>query len=156
MAPLPVPAAVQLFVTRARATNPAFTLTAANQAAVAAICARLDGLPLAIELAAARVPALPAVALLARLERALPLLTGGARDRPDRLRTMRGAIAWSHDLLTADAQVLFRRLAVFTGGFDLEAAEDLSSGRGTAREARLRPLPCLLPTLPPSSTASPR
>lgn len=114
--------AVQLFVTRAQATNPAFTLTEINAATVAAICTRLDGLPLALELAAARLPALPPAALLARLEHTLPLLTGGARDQPARLRTMRNAIAWSFDLLTPGEQALFRRLAVFVGGFSLEAA----------------------------------
>jgi predicted ATPase/DNA-binding CsgD family transcriptional regulator len=121
--PLPIPESVQLFVTRARSTNAAFAITAENAATVAVICARLDGLPLAIELAAARVLALPPAALLARLERALPLLTGGARDQPDRLRTMRDAIAWSYDLLDEAEQFLFRRLAVFVGGFSLEGAE---------------------------------
>lgn len=121
--PLPPPEAVQLFVTRARAASPDFALTASNQEAVGAICGRLDGLPLAIELAAARIPVLPPAALLARLERTLPLLIGGARDRPDRLRTMRDAIAWSHDLLDAREQTLFRRLSIFMGGISLAGAE---------------------------------
>ncbi len=121
--PLPIPESVQLFVTRAKASDPSFTLTATNAATASAICARLDGLPLAIELAAARVPVLAPAALLSRLERALPLLTGGARDHPDRLRTMRAAIAWSVDLLgTVERGVMFR-LAVFEGGFALRSAE---------------------------------
>jgi predicted ATPase len=115
--------AVALFIERASAVKPDFAVTNENAPAVAEICHRLDGLPLAIELAAARVRLLSPQAMLTRLERRLALLTGGARDLPLRQQTLRGAIAWSHDLLEPNEQRLFRRLAVFVGGFTLEAAE---------------------------------
>jgi predicted ATPase/serine/threonine protein kinase len=118
-------AAVELFVKRAQAVKPYFALTAENARAVADICIRLDGLPLAIELAAARIKLLSPQAMLVRLEHRLKLLTGGARDLPDRQQTMRGAIAWGYDLLGEKQRVFFSRLAVFAGGFTLEAAEAL-------------------------------
>jgi predicted ATPase/class 3 adenylate cyclase len=115
--------AVRLFIERAQAVRPDFAITNANAPAVAEICSRLDGLPLAIELAAALVKVLPPPALLKRLERRLPLLTGGARTQPLRQQTMRHAIAWSHDLLTEQEQLLFQRLTVFPGGCTFEAAQ---------------------------------
>jgi non-specific serine/threonine protein kinase len=118
--PLGVPEAVQLFVTRAKAVTPDFALTADNATTVASICERLDGLPLAIELASARLRSLSPKALLARLEPALSMLTGGNRDRPDRLRTMRNAIAWSFDLLEPIEQAIFCRLTICAGSFALE------------------------------------
>src|SRR4026208_1996594 len=99
------------------------TLPRSLRFAIAEICHRLDGLPLAIELAAANVKVLPPQALLKRLERRLPLLTGGARTLPARQQTMRDAIAWSHDLLTPEEQAQFRGVAVFPGGCTLDAAE---------------------------------
>jgi predicted ATPase/DNA-binding CsgD family transcriptional regulator/DNA-binding XRE family transcriptional regulator len=122
--------AVRLFLARAQAANPSFEPSPAHLAAIGTLCARLDGLPLAIELAAARVGHLPLPTLVERLERSLPLLTGGPRDAPARLRTMRAAIAWSHELLDGDEQRQFRRLAVFRGGFDLHAAEAIVRGFG--------------------------
>jgi predicted ATPase len=119
LAPLEVDDAVELFTERARAADPAFDPTAD----VPAICDRLDGLPLAIELAASRVRLLPPAQLLARLEQRLPLLTGGARDLPERQQTLRATIEWSYDLLDEHEQSLFARLGVFAGGFTLEDAE---------------------------------
>jgi predicted ATPase/DNA-binding CsgD family transcriptional regulator len=113
-------AAIRLFVARAAAARADFVLMETNAPMVAGICQRLEGLPLAIELAAARVTHLPLASLQARLEHSLPLLTGGPCDAPARLRTMRDAIAWSYDLLSPEAQWLFRRLAVFVGGATLE------------------------------------
>jgi predicted ATPase len=115
--------AVQLFVARAQATVAGFALTDDNAAAVADICRRLDGMPLAIELAAARVGLLPPEALLRRLESRLPLLTHGAHDLPERQQTLRTTLAWSHGLLEPATRVLFRRLAAFVGGWTLQAAE---------------------------------
>jgi predicted ATPase/DNA-binding CsgD family transcriptional regulator len=147
VAPLPLPVdrgiwtfeqiaasdAVRLFVERATAVQPEFRLTPANAWDAAEVCSRLDGLPLAIELAAARVKVFPPRALVARLGRRLPLLTGGPRDAPARLRTMRDAIAWSYDLLDEGEQRYFRRIAVFVGGFTLDAAIDIA-GDGTLPE----------------------
>jgi predicted ATPase/class 3 adenylate cyclase len=116
-------AAVTLFIERAQAARADFAVTAANAPVIAEICARLDGLPLAIELAAARVKVLPPEALSARLSAQLTLLTGGARDADERQQTMRATITWSEGLLTPAERTLLRRLAVFVGGGTLEAVE---------------------------------
>src|SRR5262249_5396365 len=121
--------AVALFVERAREVQPAFALTAENAQTVANICQRLDGLPLALELAAALVTVLPPEALLAHLVHRPPLLTHGARDAPQRQRTLRDTIAWSYDLLSPEEQRLFRSLAVFAGGFSLDGAIALEGDR---------------------------
>jgi predicted ATPase/DNA-binding CsgD family transcriptional regulator len=118
--------AVELFVARAQAVVPSFQVTQANAAAVVAICRRLDGLPLAIELAATRLRVLSPTELLARLDAALPVLAGGARDLPERQRTIRGAIDWSYRLLGPAEQDLLRRLSVFVGGWTLPAVEAIA------------------------------
>ncbi len=122
--------AVQLFIQRAREAKADFAVTNANAPAVAEICYRLDGLPLAIELAAARVRLLPPEAILARLGSRLKMLTGGARDLPPRQQTLRNAIAWSYDLLERDEKALFRRLAVLDIAFTLEEAEAICAQDG--------------------------
>jgi predicted ATPase/class 3 adenylate cyclase len=114
--------AVRLFVDRAQAVKPDFTLNETNAESVNEIVRRLDGLPLAIELAAARIRLFAPQAMLARLEKRLPLLTGGARDLPERQRALRETIAWSYDLLQPNEREVFRRLALFAGGMTLEAA----------------------------------
>jgi predicted ATPase/DNA-binding CsgD family transcriptional regulator len=122
--------AVALFMRQAGAVQPNFRLTDETADTIAAICRRLDGLPLAIELAAARVKLLSPAELLLRLNKRLDLLTGGARDRPERQKTMRDAIGWSHDLLNQEQRVLFRRMAVFAGGGTLDAVETICGGDG--------------------------
>jgi predicted ATPase len=122
--------AVALFVERAQAVKREFALTKENAPAVAAICARLDGLPLAIELAAARIKLLSPSAMLARLESRLNLLTGGARDLPTRQQTLRRTVDWSYSLLNTAEQTLFRRLSVFTGGCQMEGVEAACDTKG--------------------------
>jgi predicted ATPase/transcriptional regulator with XRE-family HTH domain len=122
--------AVELFVQRARDVKPAFAITVENAAAVIQICQRLDGLPLAIELAAARSKIFPPPALLAQLGSRLTFLTGGARDAPARQQTLRATIEWSYVLLDAQEQALFRRLGVFVGGFTLPAAAAVCNSPG--------------------------
>jgi predicted ATPase/class 3 adenylate cyclase len=121
---------VRLFIERAEAARPSFQVTAENAPAIAEICTRLDGLPLAIELAAARIRLLPPEAMLGRLSARLPILTGGARNLPARQQTLRGAIAWSYELLTPADQALYRRLAAFSGGATLEAIQQVVVGEG--------------------------
>src|SRR5204863_1148600 len=115
---------------RAVAVDPEFQLDDDNAAAVAEVCARLDGLPLAIELAAARSKLLPPATMNRRLDRALDLLVGGAQDLPGRQRTLRATLEWSHGLLSDDESKLFARLAVFAGGWTLEAAEAVCGDGG--------------------------
>lgn len=135
--------AVLLFVERATRIVPSFALTAANRTAVAQICRRLEGMPLAIELAAAQIAFLPPTLLLPRLDQALALLESDAHELPARQRTMRATIDWSYTLLDADERILFERLAVFAGGFTLEAAEavgsvaPISTGHGVRLLGRL-------------------
>jgi len=120
-------ASVALFVARAQSVQPRFALGRANARTLADICRRLDGLPLAIELAAARVKVLSPEVILARLSRRLPLLVTRAADRPGRHQALRAAIAWSEDLLEPDERTVFRRLAVFSGGFTLDAAKAVAA-----------------------------
>ncbi len=137
-------AAVALFMHRARSLLPSFGLTAANARAIAELCVRLDGLPLALELAAARIRLLPPQALLARLSQRGSLLNGGPRTSPAHQQTLRKTLQWSYDLLSPEEQALFRRLAVFAGGWTLEAAEAFSQGTGTASPDVLNTLASLL------------
>jgi predicted ATPase len=123
--------AVRLFVQRAEAVKPGFALTDENAEAIAAICARLDGLPLAIEIAAARIKFVSPRALLDRLQKRLPALTGGARDLPARQQTLRKAIAWSYDVLSIEEQTLLRRIGVFAAGCTVEAADDVANSDGS-------------------------
>jgi predicted ATPase/transcriptional regulator with XRE-family HTH domain len=141
---------VRLLVDRARESSPGFGLTQQNAAAIATICRRLDGLPLALELVAARLKLLPPTALLARLDEALPLLSGGPRDLPERQRTMRDTVAWSHDLLPTEDQVLFRRLSVFAGGFGLPAAEAVGESAAFEGLSALLENSLVRPSAPPS------
>ena len=169
--PLPVPplgaggdaaevqrcASVRLFVQRAQAASAGFELTSGNAGAVAEICRRLDGLPLAIELAAARVRLLPPQALLARLDDRMGLLTGGARDLPERQRTLRNTLDWSFDLLSADEQALLARLGVFAGTFDLPAAEAVcAAAADPADPGRAGPVMDTLGSLVDSSLVRPQ
>jgi predicted ATPase len=122
--------AIELFAQRARAIQPTFDLTPANAGVVAAVCRRLDGLPLALELAAARIRLLSPAMLLMQLEHRLTVLTTGARDMPERQQTLRAALDWSYHLLSDAEQRLFRRLGVFVGGWTLEAVEAVCRGAG--------------------------
>ena len=121
---------VILFVERARAVHPNFALTKDNASAVTEICRRLDGLPLALELAAARIKLLQPQAILTRLDDKLKLLTGGARDLPTRHQTLRNTLEWSYDLLNQDEKILYARLGVFVGGFTFEAVEAVCNSDG--------------------------
>ena len=139
-----LPEAVVLFAERARAVDPAFRITASNVADVAAISSKVDGLPLAIELAAARVRVLSPKVILERLDHRLDLLAGGSRDRPARQQTLRGTIGWSFGLLTAAEQALFCRASVFVGGWSFDAAEVVCGGPVEAEADLLETLTSLI------------
>lgn len=139
--------AVSLFLQRANDADSNFTPSDSNLSAIAEICRRLDGLPLAIELAAARVRVLPPESLLAHLAQPLPLLTGGPRDAPARQRTMRAAIAWSVDLLPSDSRSLFQRLGCFPDGFSLDAVQEVAGSGIAAEDLSSMPLLDLLEDL---------
>jgi non-specific serine/threonine protein kinase len=130
-------AATRLFLERVRAVQPGFQATASNSQTIAQICTRLDGLPLAIELAAARIKIFSPQALLSRLDRSLDVLTGGGRDLPARQRTLRQAIAWSYDLLEEDDKAFFRKLGIFRGGWTIDAAEKVCGANATDRLSAL-------------------
>src|SRR5690606_38544817 len=125
---------VRLFVERASAASTTFTYNEGNATAVAELCVRLDGMPLAIELGAARTRALPVQQILDRLDDRFALLTTGSRTAAARHQTLRATVDWSHNLLSEMARILFRRASVFVGGFSLEAAESVCSGGGLERQ----------------------
>ena len=135
---------MQLFVERAHATDPTFTLDETNAEEVAELCRRLDGLPLALELAAAQARVLPPRAMLERLEARLPLLSSGSQDSDSRQQTLEATIAWSYGLLSQPERDLFARLAVFSGGFRLEAAESLAAPEGAVTSGALEGVASLL------------
>jgi predicted ATPase len=149
-------ASVRLFTERAHSSAAGFELTSANADAVAEICRRLDGLPLAIELAAARVRLLPPQALLARLDDRMGLLTAGPRDLPERQRTLRNTLAWSFDLLSPAEQALFARLGVFAGTFDLPAVEAVAAGAAPADPGQPEQVIDTLSSLVDTSLVQPR
>ena len=126
--------AVELFIDRARTADPNLTLSGEDMALVEQIVRRLDGIPLAIELAAARTRALDMPEIASRLDDRFRLLTGGSRTAPERQQTLRAALDWSHDLLSEPERVLFRRLAVFSGSFSLDAAEEICEGNEAPRD----------------------
>ena len=156
LAPLKLPAAgargselaaveaVELFTRRAIAAEPRFEVTEANAEPLGELCRRLDGLPLALELAAARVRLLPLAAMVSRLENRLPLLSGGSRDLPARHRSLRAAVAWSYELLEQTQQQLFRKLSVFRGGWTIEGAAAMRDAAGGESESLLNDLAALL------------
>jgi non-specific serine/threonine protein kinase len=141
---LPRYEAARLFVERARAVKPDFEITEQNATAVAQVCYRLDGTPLAIELAAARTKVLSVEQISSRLDDRFGLLTGGGRTAMPHHRTLRATMDWSHELLPEAERVLFRRLSVFSGGFGLEAAEGVCTDAGLERDEVLNLLSSLV------------